>query len=300
MEGAALRIAAVLSLSLGVACSTYPEISFDEREDFSRYRTWDWLPGTARTIDAPAANSVALDHELARFVERALERRGFERVRRRPDLRVGVRLEVRREEVTIYETHAIEQLSSLHSSPSYDVQASVKRRQTYERSRLLVFAIEARQGRVVWEGALAARSRGQLGPHLERTTADLLERFPSAGRASTGAPPPARDPATGRPSEFGVEHPGEASDHPGGDQASGANPRPRGDLSSSSSESRAIRNRSMRFSFPSGPSTAAPPRQPGYACLPHRPQRHDPRSDARSGSCSIAYQDRHTISSPTP
>jgi len=203
MEAAALRIAVALSVSLGVACSTSPEISFDEREDFSRYRTWDWLPGAARTIDAPAADSVALDLELARLVERALDRRGFERVRRRPDLRVGVRLEVRREEVTIYETHAIEQLSSLHSSPSYEVQAAVKRRQTYERSRLLVFAIEARHGRVVWEGALAARSPGRLGAQLERTIADLLERFPSAGRASRGGTPPIRDPATGRPTEFG-------------------------------------------------------------------------------------------------
>ena len=40
-----------------------------------------------------------------RLVERELEKRGFERVRRGPDLRVGVLLNVRREEVIIHETH---------------------------------------------------------------------------------------------------------------------------------------------------------------------------------------------------
>jgi hypothetical protein len=113
-----------------------------------------------------------------------------------------VLLNVQREEVTVYETGAIKQLSSLHYSPSYQVQATVERHLTYEHSWLAVFAIDSRSRRVVWKGTLEGRSRGRFAPNLGRTIASLLERFPSAGITSTGSPPPVRDPATGRPSEF--------------------------------------------------------------------------------------------------
>jgi hypothetical protein len=182
--------------------ATSPDISVDEREEFSRYATWDWAPRTDRAVDTSGSDGGGLDRELALLVERELERRGFERVHRRPDLRVGARLEVRREEVIRYETAALEQLSSLHSSPSFQVQKTVKRRQTYERSRLVIVATDARRCRIVWEGALEERFLGRFSPHLKRTVASLLERFPPAGRASTGGPPHDRDPGTGLPSVF--------------------------------------------------------------------------------------------------
>ena len=203
MRGTAVAIAAVVSMSVCVACTTLLEISFDERADFSRYRTWDWLPGAARTIDAPTPYLVGLDRDLARLVERELERQGFERVRRGADLRIGVLLNVRREVVKVFETGAVEQLSSLHESPSYQVQTTVERQETHERSRLVVVATDARRGKVVWTGALEERFRGQFSPYLERTVANLLEHFPPAGRVSE-SPPPGPDPGTGGPTDFTV------------------------------------------------------------------------------------------------
>ena len=201
MRGNALRILTVLSVAIGVACAS-PTISFDPREDWSRYRTWDWHPDAARTIDAPTPYIVGLDRDLARLIERAFEKRGLSRDRRTPDLRVGVLLNVRREQVTVLETGAIEQLSSLHFSPSYQVQTTTTRLQTYERSRLVVFATSARGGQVVWEGTLQERFRGQFSPYLERSIETLIERFPLAGPMSNGSPPPGRDPASGAPTEF--------------------------------------------------------------------------------------------------
>ena len=201
MRGTAVAIVAVVSMSLCLACATPPEITFDEREDFSRYRTWDWLPGTPRTIDAPTPYVVGLDRDLARLVEQELERRGFVRVRRGADLRFGVVLNLRREVVKVFETGAIEQLSSLHESPSFQVQATVERQETRERSRLVVVAIDARHGKVVWKGALEERFRGQLSHHLKRTVANLVEHFPPAGRASE-SPPPGPDPGTRGPTDF--------------------------------------------------------------------------------------------------
>ena len=37
-------IAVALNLALlGVGCTTIVDVTFDERRDFSHYRTWDWL-----------------------------------------------------------------------------------------------------------------------------------------------------------------------------------------------------------------------------------------------------------------
>ena len=64
--GSAVHLAAVIFGSLGVACATTVDVAFDERADFSRYRTWDWLPRAARTIEAPPSETLALDVQLAR------------------------------------------------------------------------------------------------------------------------------------------------------------------------------------------------------------------------------------------
>jgi hypothetical protein len=202
MRGTAIAIVALLSVSLlGVACATSLEISVDESQDFSRYRTWDWLPGAARTIDAPTPHSGGLDRDLARLVERELERRGFERVRREADLRVGAGLKVRSEVVKVFETGAVEQVSSHHESPSYEVQATVERRETHQRSRLAVVAIDARRGKVVWRGTLEERLRGPVSPELKRMVAELLDHFPPAGRANE-SPPPDPDPGSGAETEL--------------------------------------------------------------------------------------------------
>jgi len=199
MRGTA--IVAFLSLSLGVACTTPMEISFDARVDFSRYHSWDWLPDTARTLDVPTPYIVALDRDLARSVEREFEKRGLRRTRGGADLLIGALLNVRREIVTVVETSAVEYLSSHHASPGYEVQAVMKREETHERSRLVIFATDARLGHVVWRGALEERRRDRFSLHLARTVANLLQQFPPLTRFN-GSPEPSRDPGAEDPTKF--------------------------------------------------------------------------------------------------
>ena len=181
------RIAAVVFLTLSVACAS-PDISVDERADLSRYRTWSWLPGKARFVEAHNAAAVpALEGDLARLVERALALRGFERVEGEPDLRVGAMLVVRLEHETVYETGAVEHLSSLHHSPSFEVQATVPRTQVYERARLALFVADPKLDRLVWQGTLEDRFRDEFAPHLEGSVEALLQRFPRVPDRATPA-----------------------------------------------------------------------------------------------------------------
>jgi hypothetical protein len=206
MRGVSAAIPAVLSLSvvslcLGLACATRPQISVSPDEDFGRYRTWDWLPA-ARRVEAPGLYGAGLQRDLGRLVARELRRRGFERSRGGGDLRIGAVLRVRREVTTVLETGAVQQLASLHNTPNFQVQAAAEREVTRERSVLLVVAVDPRSGRIVWQGTLEGSFRGKLPPHLERTVADLLTHFPAAGPAR-GTPPPVGDPSRG-PSEYTV------------------------------------------------------------------------------------------------
>jgi hypothetical protein len=189
MRGA-VHLAAAIFAALGVACATTVDVAFDEREDFSRHRTWDWLPRAARAVDAPLGHAPALDARLARLVERALRARGFERSDERADLLVSYYLRVQREFVSVSETPAMQHLSSFHSSPSYWIQAPQSKLETYERGHLVIVVAGRRQQRVIWRGEIKGRFRGDFSPHLEEVVWSLLERFPPQTKPAAPAPVP--------------------------------------------------------------------------------------------------------------
>jgi hypothetical protein len=194
-----VHLAAVIFGSLGVACATTVDVAFDERADFSRYRTWDWLPRAARTVEAPLSEKLALDARLARLVERALRARGFERTDGRADFFVSTYLRVQRESVIVNETPAMQQLSSFHDSPSYWIQATQSELRSYENGYLVIVVSGGRQQRLIWRGEFAGRFREDFSPHLEEAVWSLLERFPPPPEPAAPAPAPpspSREPGT--------------------------------------------------------------------------------------------------------
>ena len=188
------------ALLLGAGCARPLEIFRDDRGDFERYHSWAWVPGSPRTIDAPPPYRIGLDRDLARLVERELARRGFVRVLEAADLHVGSYLRVKREVAIVLETGAMQTLSSLHSSPSYEVQSAVRRTEVYERTVLIVFAVDSRSGETVWKGRREERSAAQSVPHIDDTVAALLAHFPPAARPAP--PAPGIEPPRGEPSDF--------------------------------------------------------------------------------------------------
>lgn len=175
-----LRLLAPLLASLGVACASPVEVTWDERVDFARYRTWDWLPALSRSLDASEADPRAPGPALVRHVERELAAKGLSRDRRDPDLLVGARLRVERRLVAVRRPGAVQHLASLHDSPSYDVQAVHMGLESYEKGRLAIAVASSRDRRVVWRGALEREVRGEIASHLEELVARLFEHFPAA------------------------------------------------------------------------------------------------------------------------
>ena len=155
MRGAVL-LAATAVAALSAACATTVDVTFDDAQDFSHYRTWDWLPD-GRSVDALPGEERGLDALTSRLIDRELRGRGLERADDEADLLVGYELRVRRYVVTANETGATTQLSSHHHSLSYLIQSTTKRIDVYDVGHLRVVVTDRRRERLVWQGELRAR-----------------------------------------------------------------------------------------------------------------------------------------------
>jgi hypothetical protein len=160
----------------------------DQRKDFAGYCTWNFLSLGSGNVHAPLADTRELNAKLTRLVERGLLERGFARVTGRPDFFVTYFLEVRHQYVVLTETPAVEHLSSLHHSTSYDVQATERRVERYEIGDLTILVSDPDEQKVVWRGEFEGRFRGELSPHLNDAVSSLFDRLQSPAAASGCAP----------------------------------------------------------------------------------------------------------------
>jgi hypothetical protein len=185
-------MAALMGALLTGCATTTVDVEFDEQQDFSGYRTWDWLSREIRVEDFPGEEP-KLANLASRLVGRELRDRGLVRSRVRPDLLVSYALHMQRQLIAVNETGAEALLASHHASPSYLIQATQRRVDVYESGHLLVLITDGRSGRVVWRGDLRAHRRDDFGEHLPEAVSQLVALFPRT--APTGAPLQDPDPA---------------------------------------------------------------------------------------------------------
>ncbi len=187
MQGA-VQLAAAILASIGVACASTVAVRIDQRKALAGYRTWNFLAQESGSVHAPAADAQALDASLQWLIGRCLLERGFARVTDQPDFTVRYALEVRRQLVSRAETPAASSLSSLHESPSYEVQVTQQRVESYETGHLTILVSDPGDPAVIWRGGFEGRLRGEIDPRLNDAVASVFEHFP-ASDAISGAQP---------------------------------------------------------------------------------------------------------------
>ena len=111
----------------------------------------------------------------------------------RPDFHVSYFLEVRRQLVSREETPATQSLSSLHDSPSYEVQSSERRVDVHETGHLTILVSDSGEQTVIWRGGFEGRLRGETFRQLTDAVASVFGHFPAsdagnAEGAARGAP----------------------------------------------------------------------------------------------------------------
>lgn len=181
-----VRLAPLLLAITCVACATRVGVEFDPVEDFSEYRTWDWLPRAEPRSPrlflserSPLQRDPELEELIVSAIESELESRGFPRADGQPpDFFVTYHVKVQRELVVRMEQPADQRLDSHHQSRSYVISAPVRVVRPYERGVLVIDVAEGRDRQLVWRAELETRVRGSFTPHVSGAVADLVERFP--------------------------------------------------------------------------------------------------------------------------
>lgn len=178
-----LQARACLGLAVfALACATPARLRVHQDPGFSQLRTWAWLPAETRHVEAPDADTWALESRIAQRVAEALRARGFEQATRDPDFHVTFGVHVYRQRVAAQETGAEQQLSSLHSSGSITVQSMHLRMIGVETGRIVVSALD-RAGHVVWRGEITRRVEGTFEPALDDTLSRMFAALPDATAA---------------------------------------------------------------------------------------------------------------------
>src|SRR5258705_7113258 len=147
-------VSAIAVAGLWAACTTAPvAVSYDRSEDFSKYRTWDWIDGAAivvHTLDDPPK----VQAQPASLIERGLRERGLEREAGAAELRVAALLVVKRTYQVFRRARAMETLHSNHDVGTYEVQGDVMDRRAVDRCRLAIYVTGPHQERLVWQAEL--------------------------------------------------------------------------------------------------------------------------------------------------
>ena len=182
MLGLVRRISILLGLLafpawLALGCAHSVSVDVDEQEDFSSYRTWDWMPQIGRKVIAPYGSASALDTRMARLIEASLREQGFERSSDHPDFYLTYFLVVKRQTEVVQQAVAPYLLSSLDSSPSYWIEGSVSETRQYDVYRLAIGVSEG-PGRMTWRAAAASRVAADSELPLDDAVEALFDRFP--------------------------------------------------------------------------------------------------------------------------
>jgi hypothetical protein len=172
-----LSIAPLMSI---VSCTTAMSIRVEDLGDVSRFHTWDWLRDGDERAGAPVDPGSRFDRHVARQIEESLSARGFRRAPGSAEVLVDFDLRIRQETVEVARNGALRTLNSLHSSPSFEVQATYYEIHHYEVAELKIVAIDPRERSVVWRGAFVKRYAVARPPQLSDAVVQLLAKLPTA------------------------------------------------------------------------------------------------------------------------
>jgi len=161
-----LSLVALVLLASGAAAQTV-KVDFEKGTDFSRYKTYDWVP-----TQEPTANPV--NHvRITRAVERELELKGLKKSMESPDLRVTYLAKIEKKlKGQGYQTSSPWQSSS-------DLRTVVDFKRVSE-GTLIVELIDDDTRLTLWRGVVTqpAPPPDEVGPVIDAAVKKVLKDYP--------------------------------------------------------------------------------------------------------------------------
>jgi hypothetical protein len=178
--------ALIAPLALAVGCMTPSPpvvVSYDEREDLSRFRTWDWIEGDAVYVRAPFGDEAEVEADLSARVQSALRERGLAYAPGAGELRVAALLVGTRSYQAISRARAVQTLNSYHDMGTIEVQMDQVERLPIDRCRFAIYVTAARQERMLFQAVSEERYTDGCAAHVDDAVHRLVERFPEPSGA---------------------------------------------------------------------------------------------------------------------
>jgi len=195
----AVRLLAIALMIFALGCVSGTVRGTADRETdldrISRARTWAFLrndppidmpgnytsnnvsSGSTYRVTSPLRDASALDADIARYIESALNTLGFEHVEREADLYVNYRLILQPRAELVEGNFSQRFLASLSHSPSYIIESTEITRTDYEDLNLII-DLRERRGRTLWRREVKLRLRALDSIGLQARVDDLIERLP--------------------------------------------------------------------------------------------------------------------------
>ena len=187
MTAAAVRIGSAMlaAIALCAGCAAPPaiQVTWDESEDLSRFRTWDWIEGDPVFVYAPF-DAAGTEERLSALVESSLRGRGLERATEGPELRVAALLVGTRHIEVFRRARAMQTLYSHHDIGGYEVQGEDVERRPVDRCRIAIYVTASRQEKLVWQAVSEQKRPGGCAAQLDAAVANLLASFPPASQTA--------------------------------------------------------------------------------------------------------------------
>lgn len=165
---------------LATGCTSTLTVDVDEHEDFSDYRTWDWMPHIRSRVQTPQSNQPALDIQLADLIRESLESRGFEHAPAPADFYVTYHLSIQPKSELVEQPMAAYLLSSHNSSASYWVEGTESVERRFDDFRLAV-AITRGGSHMSWQASIEKKLEPTDSLPLESAVEKLFDRLPDLG-----------------------------------------------------------------------------------------------------------------------
>lgn len=174
------RVIGLLLLISALGCAKGLQVNndFDKAADFTRYQTWDWMPGeTFRSTD-PRLDDPKVRERIKGAIENQLVENGFQRATE-PDFHVnylaalGSELEERR--IDNYYEYSHYTVFYPHWTATYTG--------VYETGTLVIDILDVDTKRLVWRSTAKLEVNPQAGPRenepkIREAVRAMLKRFP--------------------------------------------------------------------------------------------------------------------------
>jgi hypothetical protein len=179
------KLLLLLALPVLTACSSADIKSVDQTPgvDFAAYRTYNFMPGEARSEDAFRSAGVGLD-EVKQAVAREMERRGYQRADN-PTLWVNIGV-VNEQKVQTRQTEfRTDGAWQYIGQRRYHWEAGQVPVGTYEVGTVTVDVVDAARNNLIWQGVTASplsKDPAKSARRVDEAMTALFERYPVAPR----------------------------------------------------------------------------------------------------------------------